>query len=181
MSENNEETAAQESPAKEKVNENITPLTLDEIEKDEICKRWITYNLTEPKNDDHKKVEKYYAEKEKFWKDNMEHLKANGFRHSTGLSTALDFVENEKHDTEACLLLVKVGSNERPASPDDLTMARKMIDEAMDGTKNYHIVVTGHDIHVERIPLSKLRQLESAVLKSETEGSSASIMRDMEL
>lgn len=161
--------------------ETVTSMTLEEIENDPICKRWMTFNLTEPKTEDHKKVEKYYDEKQKFWNENEAHLKKCGLRHSTGLATALDFLETEKHDAESCLFVLKIGSNERPASAEDLEMVRKMADEALNGVVGYHIIVTGHDLNIERIPLRKLRQLESKLLNTETEGSSASIMRDMEL
>ena len=133
------------------------------IVKDSICTQWIAYCTAE----DNKQPVDWYKEKQTFWEVNQTHLEDNGFTYGTNMGTALDNVELMKEtELEGSLLVVKIGNDSHPASPDDINLAHKMLCEVLEGVKGVRVVVTHHTFDITKISLPQLRNLQSAVLAS---------------
>jgi hypothetical protein len=138
-------------------------INIEKIMDDPICKKWIAYSTTE----DDKNPAEWFQEKQSYWEENEAHLKKNGFQYSTNIGSALDQVEIMKEeDLEGCLLVVKIGNQDRPASPDDINLAYKMLNEVLDGVKGVRVVVTHHAFDITKISLPQLRALQSSILSS---------------
>jgi hypothetical protein len=136
---------------------------IDELMEDPICQKWISYSTAE--DADHSA--EWFKAKQSFWEENQEHLESHGFDYATNIGSALDQIELMKEeDLEGCLLVVKIGNQERPASPDDINLAYKMLNEVLDGVKGVRVVVTHHAFDISKIPLPQLRVLQSAILAS---------------
>ena len=138
-------------------------IDVKDIVKDPICTQWIAYCTVE----DNKRPVDWYKDKQTFWEVNQTHLENNGFTYGTSMGTALDDVELIKEkELEGSLLVVKIGSDSRPASPDDINLAHKMLNEVLEGVKGVRVVVTHHAFDITKISLPQLRNLQSAVLAS---------------
>ena len=79
------------------------------------------------------------------------------------------------------MLIVKIGSDERPASPDDINLAYKMLNEVLEGVKGVRVIVTHHAFGIEKISLPQLRALQSSVLASTDPNEEINPIIDMEL
>ena len=134
-----------------------------------ICQEWIAYCLTEPSSDNSKVYGAWIRDKQKFWENNTTYLTSMGFNYEAGLCKALDFIEISKHqkeDLEGCLLIVKVGNENKPATPQEVETTYKILKDAIDGVKGVRIIITQHNFSVEKIPLPQLRRLQSEILTS---------------
>jgi len=154
-------------------------LDIEKVNKDPICQKWITYSFAE----DTDKPSEWYKEKQEYWEKNQHHLEANGFTYGTNMSKALDEVSVVKEgDLEGCLLVVRIGNDNRPASPQDIELAYNMLNEALVGVKGVRVIVTHHAFAVEKVSLPQLRALQSAVLASTDHTENVNpILRDLEL
>jgi hypothetical protein len=138
-------------------------LDIKKLIKDEVCQKWITYSTAE----DSKKPTEWFREKQSFWEENQEHLELSGFTYGTNIGGALDDIEiMQEEGLEGSLLIVKIGNESRPASPDDINLAHKTINEVLDGVKGVRVIVTHHAFDISKISLPQLRSLQSAVLAS---------------
>ena len=138
-------------------------INIEDIMDDPICQQWITYSTAEDSNH----PAEWFKEKQTFWEENQTHLESNGFNYATNIGSALDQVEIMKEEElEGCLLVVKIGNQDRPASPDDINLAYKMLNEVLDGVKGVRVVVTHHAFDISKVALPQLRALQSAVLAS---------------
>jgi len=155
----------------------------NEIENCSICRTWITYCIAEPSGEDQKKTETWYKEKQAFFNTNQAHLESKGYSYTAGIAKALDFVDVEKQNNlEGTLLVVRVGSETRPASPTDIEMAYKMINDALEDVRGVRVLVTHHNFQIEKISLPQLRHLQSAVLAStDSSFDENPIIRDLEV
>lgn len=136
---------------------------IDKLLEDPICQKWILYSTAE--DSDH--PAEWFKEKQAFWEENQEHLQKNGFDYTTNIGSALDQIELMKEEElEGCLLVFKIGNQERPASPDDINLAYKMLNEVLNGVKGVRVIVTHHAFDITKVPLPQLRILQSAILSS---------------
>jgi len=146
-------------------------LSVEEIDACPICRKWMAFCIAEPTDElqesDSKKIEVWYREKQDFWDKNKDYLKSKGFLYESNITKALDTVtiDNEKN-LEGCLLVVRIGSENRPAGPDDINNAYNMVNKALDKVKGVRVIVTHHEFHIEKISLPQLREVQSAVLSS---------------
>jgi hypothetical protein len=144
-------------------------INIEKIKECPICQKWITYCLTEPSSDNPRMYGSWIRDKQKFWEDNTTYLTSMGFNYEAGLCKALDFIEITKHqkeDLEGCLLIVKVGNENKPATPQEIETTYKIIKDALDGVKGVRVVITQHNFTVEKIALPQLRRLQSEILTS---------------
>ena len=138
-------------------------INIDSIVKDPICQKWISFSTAE----DSKQPAEWFKDKQSFWEENQEHLENYGFSYGTNIGGALDEIALIKEsELEGCLLIVKIGNNARPASPDDINLAYRMLNEVLDGVKGVRVVVTHHAFDISKVSLPQLRSLQSAVLMS---------------
>ena len=153
----------------------------EEVTDDATINQWLKYCAIDPKI--HEEKVKWYKEKQDFWRKHHEFLSGKGFDYNAGIVNALDFVEVEKKDNmEGCLLIVKIGSDERPAGPAEVETAYKMILDALDGVKGIRVIVTHHLFDVQKITLPQLRNLQSEILTScEHEDEGDTIISSLEL
>lgn len=155
-------------------------LNIEDIMGDPICNKWISYNSVEDTNS----TAEWYKEKQSFWEENREHLESNGFKYNSNLGSALDEVNLMKvkeDDLEGCLLVVKIGNSERPASPDDINLAYKMLNEVLDGVKGVRVIVAHHAFEITKISLPQLRTLQSAILTSEDDSDNVNPILNLDL
>jgi len=153
-------------------------INVDDIVNDPVCQKWISYSTAE----DTKQPAEWFTEKQKFWEEHQEHLEGNGFTYGTNMGAALDQVEIMKEEElEGCLLVVKIGNQDRPASPDDINLAYKMLNEVLDGVKGVRVVVTHHAFDISKISLPQLRALQSAVLASTDPSEDVNPIIDLDL
>lgn len=153
-------------------------LNIDELIKDPICQKWITYNATEEKGQPFN----WFKEKQKFWEDNREHLTTHGFEYASSLGSAIDQVELMRKDNiEGSLLLFKIGSDEYPADPDDIQMAYKMVTDTLGDVKGVRVMVTHHAFDVTQVSLPQLRALQSSVLSSMDIDDNVNSIMDLQL
>ena len=151
---------------------------IDELIKDPICQKWITYNVAEEKDQPFN----WYKEKQKFWEDNREHLTNNGFEYASSIGSAIDQIELMKKDNiEGSLLIFKIGSNEYPADPDDIQMAYKMVTDTLGDVKGVRVMVTHHAFDVTKVSLPQLRALQSSVLSSTDIDDNVNSIMDLKL
>ena len=153
-------------------------IDIEKIMEDPLCQKWVTYSAAQ----DTEKPAEWYREKQTFWEENHELLEANGFTYGSNMSGALDQVEALKsEELEGSLLVVKIGNQERPASPDDINLAYKMLNEVLDGVKGVRVVVTHHAFDITKISLPQLRSLQSAVLASVDPNENVNPIVDLDL
>lgn len=153
-------------------------LNIEELQKDEICQKWITYLSTEDK----KRPTEWYADKQKYWEQNAKYLESKGFSYKQNIGTALDEVSVMKDkDLEGSLLVVKIGNNERPASNEDVNLAHKMLNDVLSDVKGVRVVVTHHAFDIQKISLPQLRSLQSEVLASTDPSLNVNPIIDMDL
>jgi len=153
-------------------------INIDEVVKDPICQKWITYSTAQ---DPDQPVE-WFKDKASFWEEQQTYLEERGFTYGTNIGSALDQVTIMKQEElEGCLLIVKIGSDERPASPDDINLAYKMLNEVLEGVKGVRVIVTHHAFGIEKISLPQLRALQSSVLASTDPNEEINPIIDMEL
>lgn len=137
--------------------------TIEEIEKDLICRQWIYYGLIEQSE----KTNDFFQEKQNFWEENKKHLQKYGFRYSSNIMSALDEISSQSEsDLEGSLLIVKVGNDRYPASAQDIAMAQDMIENVLDGIKGVRVLITPHSFDITKISLPQLRCMQSAILTS---------------
>ncbi|MFA7219198.1 MAG: hypothetical protein WC119_01665 [Synergistaceae bacterium] len=136
---------------------------VESLMKDPVCHKWLSFSTAV----DSDQPAEWFKEKQTFWEENQEHLKSFGFEYASNIGRALDTVEIMKEDDlEGSLLVVKVGNSERPASPDDINLAHKMLNDVLDGVKGIRVVVTHHAFDITKISLPQIRSLQSAILAS---------------
>jgi len=154
-------------------------LDVEKLSQDPICQKWLTYSIAEDTN----QPSEWYREKQDFWEKNQIHLQSNGFSYGSNMSKALDEVSVVKESSlEGCLLIVRIGNDNRPASPQDIELAYNMLNEALVGVKGVRVIVTHHAFEVEKISLPQLRLLQSAVLASVDPTENVNpILRDLEV
>ena len=89
---------------------------------DAIALEWVTMCLSDNKDSD------WFTEKSKYWNINKEHLETMGFDYNDNIVSALDKVAIETIEgLEGALFIVRVGSENAPASEDELASAEQMI------------------------------------------------------
>ena len=154
-------------------------LDVEKLSQDPICQKWLTYSIAE----DTDKPHDWYREKQDYWEANQAHLEESGFSYGSNMSKALDEVSIIKEgDLEGCLLIVRIGNDNRPASPQDIELAYNMLNEALVGVKGVRVIVTHHAFHIEKVSLPQLRALQSSVLASTDPSENINpILRDLEL
>lgn len=136
---------------------------VEKIMADEICKKWVCLcmadNTIVPK--------KWFDEKHDYWKENSKHLEKFGFSYGNNITHALDSVLVEKiEDMEGCLLVVKIGTDDQPATATDVELACKVIEDALDGISGVRAIVSHHALDIKKINLPQLRKLKSEILSS---------------
>ena len=149
-----------------------------------ICKTWMTYCISEPPEETEMKlVEKWCKDKQKYWDDNEKHLQDNGYSYDSGIMKALDFVNAEKvNDLEGSLLIVRIGSDDRPAPSSEIENAYALLEKALEGVKGVRVIITDHKFTIEKVSLPQLRRLQSSVLSSvDPEDNGNSIIKDLEV
>ena len=161
--------------------ETVPKVTEEEIDTNEVINQWLKFCAIDPET--HEEKMEWYKEKQKFWKLHQTFLSEKGFDYNSGIVKALDFVHAEKKDDmEGCLLIVKIGSEERMAGPAEVETAYKMILEALDGVKGIRVIVTHHLFDVQKVSLPQLRNLQSEVLAScDPNDEGDTILRTLEL
>ena len=150
----------------------------------EVCKAWMTFCVAEPPEESTAEtIEKWYREKQAYWNANEKHLAKNGYVYDSSIVKSLDIVELEKvNDLEGSLLIVRVGSDNRPAPTSEIEYAYQMMEKALEGVKGVRVIITDHKFTVEKVSLPQLRMLQSSVLSSvEPEDNAGSIIRDLEV
>jgi len=141
----------------------MATIDIDKIAKDEICQKWITYCMAQ----DSKEPVEFFEAKQDYWESNQTHLEENGFHYSKNIGSALDEVSVMKDgELEGNLLVVKLGNDLHPASPDDINLATKMLKDLLDGVKGVRAIVVHHLFDISKISLPQLRFLQSAVMSS---------------
>jgi len=161
-------------------------LDIEDIKKDPTCQQWISYCLSEPSNDNPRMYSEWIKEKQKFWETHSNHLTPMGFSYEAGLSKALDFIDvtrHQKEDLEGCLLVVKIGSDARPATAQDIEGTYKILKDALEGIKGVRVVITHHNFSIEKVALPQLRRIQSEILTSfeDKETNSNPIISDLEV
>lgn len=147
--------------------------SLKHFQECEACKTWVSLCVSEPDfSKDQEAAEKWAEEKEKFWVANKDHLTEKGFTQFSSYSKAIDFINFEKYkvkDLDQCLIIFKIGSDNRPSSPENIEEFTKQITEAIGDVKGVRIIITHNDIKLEKVSLLRLRELQSEVLKAKEE------------
>lgn len=160
-------------------------INAEEVKKCSICQNWITYCLSEPTYEDRHTYSTWVRAKQSFWDANKGYLESMGFNYEAGLCKALDFIELNKHqrqDLEGCLLIVKVGSKDKPATPQEVEMTYKLMKDALDDVKGVRVIIAQHTFSIEKVALPQLRRLQSEILTSfEPEENSNPIISNLEI
>lgn len=155
------------------------------VRRCKICQKWIDYCLREPSYDNSHIYNTWLNEKRKYWKANSEHLEKMGFNYDAGLCKALDYIEISKHqreDLEGCLLVIKVGSDKKPATPKEIEVTHKVIKDALAGVRGVKVIITQHSFTMDKVALPQLRRLQSEILTSfEPEENSNPIISNLEV
>jgi len=158
----------------------IANIDVDKVQECPTCRKWMAICLTEPNFETHRKYEAWIKSKQKFWAENKVYLESMGFHYESAMSKALDFIElskQQRKDLEGCLLVVKIGSDARPASPQEIEITQKIFSEALDDVKGIRVIITASSFNMEKVSLPQLRRLQSEVLSSfETNESSNPII-----
>lgn len=150
-----------------------------QILDDPIARQWVVFCLAEDQNE----TGEWYKEKLSFWSTNQDYLKTLGFSYEGNIAHSLDSLTIEKiEDMQGCLLVVKVGNDAKPAGPNDIDLACKLISDALDDVTGVRVLVTHHAIEFKKISLPQLRRLQSEVLSSTMdEAQHNPIIGDLEL
>lgn len=152
---------------------------IDKIMEDELAKKWICLCMSEDKEN----PTKWFNEKSAFWKTNSRHLESFGFSYNGGINHALDSVLVEKiEDMEGCLLIVRVGTDEQPATATDVELAHKVIEQALDGISGIRVIVSHHALDIKKLSLPQLRKVQSEVLSAkDADWKGNTIIEDLEV
>jgi type IV secretory pathway VirD2 relaxase len=149
----------------EKALEQKEEINISALMNDVVCKRWIIYTTAEPKQN----TSEWFKEKQDYWNKNHDYLESKGFKYHTNINGALDFIKCEKETEkglEGSLLIIRIGSTERPATKQDMDLAHESISKTLKGIPGVRVLVTHHDFQIEKISLPQLRNLQSKVLSS---------------
>lgn len=160
-------------------------IDIELVKNDPICQKWITFCLSEPSFEEHHIYERWLKTKQAFWELNKTFLESNGFKYEAGLCRALDFIKMDKYerqDLEGCLLIVKVGSEKKPATKLDIDMTHQLLKEAVGNVKGVRIIVTQANFEIQKVALPQLRRLQSEILTSfDDDENSNPIISNLEL
>lgn len=155
-------------------------LDINEVIKDPICQKWVNYCLL---HDDNAPVS-LIKEKTDFYHKNQAHLKKNGllFENSESLQRALDTLEsNIIGDLEGCLLHIKVGSESRAASIDELSALERDINDFIKDKIGITVLVSDHSVSIEKYNLPQLRKLTSKVIGSNDPSETNKVLTQVEI
>lgn len=143
---------------------------------DAIALEWVTMCLSDNKDSD------WFTEKSKYWNINKEHLETMGFDYNDNIVSALDKVAIETIEgLEGALFIVRVGSENAPASEDELASAEQMISEALDDVEGVRAVIVPHNVHIEKYNVPQLRRLVNAVIAPRTEHGGNAVIGSLEI
>lgn len=158
-------------------------LSFEEFENCMICKKWVSICITEPDfSKDQIAAEKWCKDRNDFWVLNKTHLEEKGFTQHSSYAKAIDFINYEKYkvkDLESSLLIFKIGSDSRPTSPTEIKKFKDALQVALEGIKGIRILVTHNDVHLEKVSLGKLRELQSELLMSQEKEDEGSFILDL--
>lgn len=136
---------------------------IDKIMGDEVAKKWVVLCMAENKEN----PKQWFKDKDAYWKLHAKHLEDFGFNFNGSITHALDNTLIEKiEDMEGCLLVVKIGTTEQPASANDVEIAHKVMEQALNGVDGVRCIISHHALDIRKISLPQLRKIQSEVLSS---------------
>lgn len=152
---------------------------IDKIMADATAKKWVYLCMAENREN----PTQWFKEKNDFWKQNSTHLETFGFNFNGNITHALDNALIDKiEDMEGCLLVVRVGTNEQPASTTDVELAHRVMEQALEGLTGVRVIISHHALDVKKISLPQLRKVQSEVLMaSEPDWHGSPIIDDLEV
>jgi hypothetical protein len=87
-------------------------------------------------------------------------------RKEPAIPKQIELVAESEKDLEGCLLVVKLGSPENPASSEEISEFKESLHDVFKNVRGIKVLVVPHNFSIEKISLPQLRNLESEVLKS---------------
>ena len=80
---------------------------------------------------------------------------------------------------DGSLLIFSLGSDEVPASRDDMNRIGELVLELFQETKGIKVLMLPHLVKVEKIPLPQLKNIQSQVINSWKEENSGALITDL--
>jgi hypothetical protein len=92
----------------------------------------------------------------------------------TKMSDALEKLQSDviKDIEEGSLLVITVGSEQTPATKNDMERVAKTIHSVLEDVKGVRVLIIPHLIQVEKLPLKTLRNIQSQIITSFDEDNS---------
>ena len=126
--------------------------------EDKIALEWVTYCL----GIDIKDPRKWFCEKREFFEQHKEHLENLGFsQNRNSVENALDNVALSHYENlSGSLLLIRVGTDDKPASDDDLKVVKRLFETALKGIDGFSLIIHSRNIQVSQLSIPQLKRLE---------------------
>jgi hypothetical protein len=133
----------------------------NEFKKDKIINKWLIYSSINKEDLD------WLKEKQLYWNKHKEHLEEKGFVYDSNISSALEKVKTTLVDPkDGCLLIVKIGSDNFPASKQEIKEAEDLFKNAFANIPGVIIIITHHSIDVQKIDIKQLKKIQSKIFES---------------
>lgn len=157
---------------------NREPMTYDEIVEDEIVLEWATMCLMEHPEDGRD----WMTKKSNYWAEHEDYLKEKGFEFHGDIHKALDDLTIEKlEDLEGSLIIVTVGTEQSPATDEDIDYVYETMKAAFASVKNVRVIVLNKTVDIKKISLPQLRRIESEIVSNRDEEARVSVTNGLEL